>query len=118
MALSITKNIILSYANSFNNLVALQKIDNTVSDIVNKTITVENIYAKITKIEGNNESVKITMSFFNKKDGDIIDSSIAYTFVPNVSDGATNFIKQGYEYLKTLSEYSEAIDLLDEGQTV
>lgn len=36
-----------------------------------------------------------------------------YTFVPSVEDDSPNFIKQGYEYLKTLSEYADAVDVLE-----
>jgi len=32
------------------------------------------------------------------------------SFVPSVSDGAENFIKQGYEHLKTLPKFQNAID--------
>jgi len=31
-------------------------------------------------------------------------------FTPSVSDGSTNFIQQGYEYLKTLPEFADAVD--------
>ncbi|QWU17399.1 hypothetical protein SAMN04487895_104215 [Paenibacillus sophorae] len=33
-----------------------------------------------------------------------------YNFVPSVADDAPNFIKQGYQYLKTLPEHSQAVD--------
>jgi hypothetical protein len=33
-----------------------------------------------------------------------------YNFEPSVSDGATNFIKQSYIYLKTLDEFKNSTD--------
>lgn len=33
-----------------------------------------------------------------------------YSFIPSVSNDSSNFIKQGYEYLKTLDEFKSAID--------
>ena len=33
-----------------------------------------------------------------------------YTFIPSVADGSANFIQQGYEYLKTLPEFADAVD--------
>lgn len=33
-----------------------------------------------------------------------------YNFPCSVTDDAPNFIKQGYEYLKTLPEFADAID--------
>lgn len=34
-----------------------------------------------------------------------------YNFTPSVADDAPNFIKQGYEYLKTLPEFELATDV-------
>lgn len=33
-----------------------------------------------------------------------------YSFIPSVEEGSVSFIEQGYEYLKTLEEYQDAID--------
>ena len=33
-----------------------------------------------------------------------------YNFIPSVEDTSSNFIKQGYEYLKTLDEYADLVD--------
>ncbi|WP_410512049.1 hypothetical protein PaeBR_18695 [Paenibacillus sp. BR2-3] len=35
-----------------------------------------------------------------------------YNFTPSVENDSPNFIKQGYEYLKTLPEYIDALDVL------
>jgi hypothetical protein len=32
-------------------------------------------------------------------------------------DDSKNFIKQGYEYLKTLTDFQDAADVLETGQT-
>jgi hypothetical protein len=35
----------------------------------------------------------------------------SYNFQPDLSDGAANHIKQAYEYLKTLPEFADAINV-------
>ena len=58
----------------------------------------------------------MVLGVFNKKNGDLLQTK-NYSFIPNIEDAAQNFIKQGYKYLKTLDEYKDATNLLDEGQT-
>jgi hypothetical protein len=62
-------------------------------------------------------NINLTIGIFNKKDGSILKTNY-YNFEPNVLSTAKNFIEQGYEYLKTLDGFKDAIDLLDEGQMV
>lgn len=39
-----------------------------------------------------------------------------FTFTASVANDSPNHVKQGYEYLKTLPEFTDAIDVLEEGQ--
>lgn len=88
---------------------------------LSKTITLDNdlqipsAYLKITNVFGNKNAVDITLTIFTSKeasDNNEIRCGIKYyRFVPDVSETSPNFIKQGYEYLKTLDEYSDAIDV-------
>lgn len=71
-------------------------------------------YIKIIENGGNKEKQNIRIAFFNSETDYIggkpaIDSELQ-SFVPDVSDTALNFIKQGYDYLKTLDEYKDAVD--------
>lgn len=83
--------------------------------IKNAEELLENAYIKITNQTGNKEKVLLDVGIYDKKDGVCVLTKY-YDFVPIVSDSSANFIKQGYEYLKTLDEYKDAVDLLDEGQ--
>lgn len=38
-------------------------------------------------------------------------------FIPDVTDTAANYRRQGYSFLKTTVKFSNAIDVLEEGQT-
>ena len=90
---------------------------NTIKNIYGKDITFENAYIKITNISGNKELEILTVSIYSDNTQNNLIEIKEYNFIPNVENSAPNFIKQGYEYLKTLDEYKDVIDLLDEGQT-
>ena len=81
---------------------------NTIKNIYGKDITFENAYIKITNISGNKELVILTVSIYSDNTQNNLIEIKEYNFIPNVENSAPNFIKQGYEYLKTLDEYKEA----------
>lgn len=83
-----------------------------------KDIVFENCYIKIVFDNGTKNKRQITVMFYdNKENLNPIGNPKYYEFIPDVSCDSDNFIKQGYEYLKTLDEYKDAVDLLDEYQT-
>lgn len=90
---------------------------NIIKNIYGKEITFENVYIKITNISGNKKLVILTVSIYSDNTQNNLIEMKEYNFIPNVENDAPNFIRQGYEYLKTLDEYKDVIDLLDEGQT-
>ncbi|MBN1039012.1 hypothetical protein DVW12_09890 [Clostridium botulinum] len=73
-----------------------------------------NAYHKITFINGSKENINIQITIYNDISKKYILNQVGYRFIPKIEDIAPNFIKQGYEYLKTLDEYKNAIDLLEE----
>ncbi|OZQ74724.1 hypothetical protein [Paenibacillus sp. VTT E-133291] len=79
-------------------------------------ITLQDAYIKIENTSGNAETQSIIVCIYVNEDSRMSGKSAVdekyYTFPCSVSDEAPNFIKQGYQYLKTLPEYSEAIDSL------
>jgi len=86
-----------------------------------KTITLtnglsaENAYCRIYSIMGNKSLMSIEVKSYVSQSAYTEDTpcleSNTYVFTTSVADGATNFIKQGYVYLKTLSEFSSATDV-------
>lgn len=114
MALKLNYNVNLQYE-CLTDIELLNKVDNTITNKITKEIIVENTYIKITNQEGDKNNIKIIVTIFDKKDGNIVNRKY-YSFIPNVEDGASNFIKQGYEFLKTLDEYKDAIDILEDIQ--
>ena len=64
-------------------------------------------YMKINTLSGDKNKIEFQLYIFKQIDGLLIERKL-FSFVPNL-DGA-NFIKQGYEHLKTLPEFAGAID--------
>jgi len=74
-------------------------------------ILLENAYIKIIEQSGNKENINIRVGIFKDMDAsrngkEFLEQKL-YNFVPTLDE---NFIKQGYEYLKTLDEYVDATD--------
>lgn len=84
-------------------------------------IEVQDAYVRIDSVNGNKQQLGIIVRVY--KDKAAADGNYAYlenryyNFEPSVETGSPNFIKQGYEHLKTLPEYADAVDLLDESTT-
>ena len=79
------------------------------------TMPIENVYIRINSYTGTKGSISIYVGkyisyqhFLDNKES--LEPIKIYTFNPNISDESDNFIKQGYEYLKTLEEYKDAVD--------
>ena len=64
-------------------------------------------YWRVTEIVGNKSSIKFVVCAFS--DNLQVDGR-TYEFKPSVDDGSDNFIKQAYEHLKTLPEFSGSQD--------
>lgn len=80
---------------------------------LNSGITCENAYIKIVGLGGNKEVCSLSIGIFKDKtyaDGNNYIQILNKEFIPSVADDAFNFIKQGYEYLKTTNEYNGATD--------
>lgn len=78
-----------------------------------KGFEIKNTYIKITRVEGNKENLLLQVRYFQTKDSAEILEEKYYSFIPDVTATAKNFIEQGYEYLKTLDEYKDTIDILE-----
>jgi hypothetical protein len=70
-------------------------------------VNVNNGYLKISEFSGNKTQIGFVLAFKANADADAIKHS-QFNFVPNLE--GQNFIAQAYEHLKTLPEFSGAID--------
>ena len=67
-------------------------------------------YHKIVDLKGDKNKIEFIVGIYENSTCERLVSHRIYSFVPTVEDNADNFIKQGYEYLKTLDEYAGAKD--------
>lgn len=79
-----------------------------------KGFVVEKSYIRIDTIRGYKGDLQISVNSYVSKDsfqnGQGYLEQEFYNFMPDITDTASNFIKQGYEHLKTLEKYADAID--------
>lgn len=83
---------------------------------LNNGLNIENAYIKILSVGGNKLNAVIEIGIFVDKiytDNKYIEKKF-YNFIPSVEDTSKNWIKQGYEHLKTLDEYKYSIDVLED----
>lgn len=88
--------------------------------MINKTmengITVNNAYAKIISAGTNKINANIRVAFYVNNQQVTPFYQHEYVFQPDMTDAGENLWKQGYEYLKTHSDFVGAVDVLEDGQ--
>jgi hypothetical protein len=78
-------------------------------ELNNTGLVVENLYARVGTIEvSNKDSLYYGVEYFKDSDKEALMSS-SYSCVYNIE--GDNPIKQAYEYLKTLPEFADAVDV-------
>lgn len=85
-------------------------------------ITVKNAYFRIDTISGYKGGIDYGVNCYNSREDFLNGKSYLqptkyFNFAPDVTDTAKNFIKQGYLALKKEIDFTEAVDVLEEGQT-
>ena len=79
----------------------------TLTNNFNTETVLENVYIKVTRIEGSKLELTVEVSLLPKKGGEPYKVQ-RVTFVPDLN--GSNFIAQAYQFLKTLPEFSDAVD--------
>jgi len=83
-------------------------------DLENGLPIVQNSYLRIDTVGGNKTQACIGLKAYASQEayasGKVCIKQYSETFIPLVDDNSYNFIKQGYEYLKTLDEFKDAVD--------
>lgn len=115
MALNNTISLIINYSVS-GGIDEGILLSNGVEMEITKNVSIPNAYIKIIYLQGSKEKMHITVGFYSDVEASNLIYSKHYDFLPDVNDPSENFIKQAYEYLKTLPEFEGAVDVLEEGQ--
>ncbi|MEG0553260.1 MAG: hypothetical protein RR533_07005 [Carnobacterium sp.] len=83
--------------------------------VLDSGLEVSRAYIRIDTVSGFKEKITISVNTYISKqkfkEGLGYLSQKTYTFVPTVEVGSENFIKQGYEYLKSLDEYAHSVNI-------
>jgi len=82
--------------------------------VYGRELIFDEAFHQITNINGDKNNMFITVTIFDSAEKIYQLESKNYSYVPTLETGAPNFIDQGYEYLKTLDEYSDAVAVLDD----
>jgi hypothetical protein len=98
--MALTKDISLfgCYQFAFDGGVATTQTD--------ATLTIPDAYIVVHSVEGTKQSLSIVVHLRGK---DIAVTKL-FKFKPTVDGASDNFIKQAYQFLKTLPEFSDATD--------
>ena len=81
------------------------------ADKITQTETIPDAYIAITHIEGNKDLLVVIVGVYTDSEKIARLITKVYEFIPDTSTMSTpNFYVQAYEYMKTLPEYSGAID--------
>ena len=80
------------------------------ADYIIKDLNYPNCYVAITNVVGNKTLLEINVAYYADESKSQKLQTKHHTFTPSVADNSANFIAQGYEYLKTLPEFADAVD--------
>lgn len=87
------------------------KIDWTI-----KEKTYKNCYVKVVSLDGNKKYINgVALVIDQELNEPIYD--YRFMFTPSNEDNSMRWDKQAYEYLKTLADFKDAEDILEEGQS-
>jgi hypothetical protein len=70
----------------------------------------KNAYIQVAEVSGTKKLIDAKI-FIKKQDQVNVLEQRTISFVPSVEDDSKNFIKQAYEHLKTMDEFSNARDV-------
>ncbi|MFP7480187.1 hypothetical protein [Terribacillus saccharophilus] len=81
--------------------------------VYGKLLTFNTAYIQISNIVGNKDKIELQVSVYSDQDKAYLLEQLNYSFTPSLEEDSANFIKQGYEYLKTRDEYLGAADIIE-----
>lgn len=78
-----------------------------------------NVYLRIENMGGNKENITLDVAFYVSQDDAVkgtppIDRR-SFVLIPDLSETSKNFFIQGYNLIKSMSEFEGAIDVYEEG---
>lgn len=91
-----------------------------IDKVLENGLSVNNVYARIDSIMGSKIGLDFSVNYYASREAFLSGKPYLqqemYKFTPSVSRDSKNFIQQGYIYLKTLEQFKNSSDVLEEGQ--
>lgn len=81
-----------------------------------KEKTYKNCYVKIVSLDGNKKYINGVALVIDQEFNEPV-YDYRFMFTPSTYYNSVRWDKQAYEYLKTLPEFKNAVDVLEEGQS-
>lgn len=75
-------------------------------------------YFEIVYLSGTKEMITVQLNAYDNKNKENLIDQFSFSFTPDTSSNAKDIFAQGYSYIKTLPNFSGAIDTTDGEQTV
>lgn len=86
------------------------------TDWKNGEKTYKDCYVKVVSLDGNKKYINgVALVIDQELNEPVYD--YRFMFTPSTNDNSVRWDKQAYEYLKTLPEFKNAVDVLEEGQS-
>lgn len=86
----------------------LLEIEN-IKKTINKKFLIKDCYCRIEQLNGGKGSIEFKLYIYDANIENLIEVR-TYSFIPSIIEDSDNFIKQGYEYLKTLPDFADSLD--------
>jgi hypothetical protein len=88
--------------------------DENIKVLITKTpYEVKNGYIRVGEIYGTKNTISFQVQYKSNREGEVLILE-NYTFTPSVAIGSKNFIKQAYVYMKTLPQFADGEDILED----
>lgn len=85
--------------------------NNFTKNVYGETLVFSEAYYQISGIRGSKERLNVSVLIYKDSSKSITLGNLSFSFVPSNEDDSLRWDKQAYEYIKTLDEFSEAIDV-------
>lgn len=77
---------------------------------LSRPVRVDDAYCRVEELRGGKKGFEIRVAVYESADSNLAALSREARFLPDLRDGADNFLAQAYAHLKTLPEFSDATD--------
>lgn len=90
---------------------ALQKV--YTKEVFGQTLSFPAAYFEIVFLSGTKDMITIQLNAYDDSQKANLIDQFSFSFTPDTSANAKDIFTQGYDYIKSIAEFSGAVDVLD-----